>query len=95
MNIRALTPVIVLVSLFIFGCSGKQTYRSDCSYQVDAAWQELEAAKAKGFAGTVSYTKAVGLISLAKSMQAVENFDNCVQHAKDARYYIGQSKQGQ
>lgn len=85
----------LLMSFVLLGCAAKQTYRSNCSSQLEAAWAELEVAKAKGFAGTVSYSKAVGLITLAKSMQTVENFDNCVRHAEDARYYIRQSKQGQ
>jgi hypothetical protein len=28
------------------------------------------------------------LIALARADQAVENFDNCYEHAKDARYAI-------
>ena len=86
--------MVVIFSAFITGCAGKQTFRPSCASELDAAWKELDIAKAKGFAGTVSYTKAVGLLSLAKSMQTVENFDNCVKHAKDARYYISQSRLG-
>lgn len=87
--------LIVILLVLITGCSGKKAYRSSCSSELSAAWQELDNAKAKGFAGTVSYTKALGQLSLAKSMQTVENFDNCVEHAKDARYYITQAKLGQ
>ena len=86
---------LCLMILILSGCAGKANYRSACSSQVDAAWKELNIAKAEGFSGTVSYSKAVGLITLAKSMQTVENFDNCVEHAKDARYYIRQSQAGQ
>lgn len=88
---------ICLVSsiLILAACAGKQTYRDSCGAEVGAAWQELDIAKAEGFSGSVSYSKALGLISLAKSMQTVENFDNCVRHAKDARYYISQSRKGQ
>lgn len=83
---------IVIMLAFIAGCAGKQTFRSDCGSELDAAWKELDIAKAKGFSGTVSYTKALGLLSLAKSMQAIENFDGCVKNAKSARYYIAQSR---
>jgi hypothetical protein len=87
------TMIIILLS-FITGCAGKQAFRSECGSELDIAWQELDVAKAKGFSGSVSYTKALGLLTLAKSMQTVENFDNCVQNAKDARYYIAQSRLG-
>ena len=90
-HLLTLSLTIILLS----GCAGKANYRSACATQVDAAWKELNIAKAEGFSGTVSYSKAVGLITLAKSMQTVENFDNCVEHAKDARYYIRQSQAGQ
>ncbi|MEP1741295.1 MAG: hypothetical protein ABJI92_18500 [Kangiellaceae bacterium] len=86
---------LLLIALVVSGCAGKTNYRSACSAEVDAAWKELNIAKADGFSGTISYSKAVGLITLAKSMQTVENFDNCVEHAKDARYYIRQSQAGQ
>ena len=91
--VRSLTLVLLVLSLA--ACAGKQSYRDGCAANVDAAWSELDIAKAEGFSGSVSYTKALGLISLAKSMQTVENFDNCVKHAQDARFYIAQSRKGQ
>lgn len=80
--------------LFLTGCAAKTAFRESCAVEVNAAWKEIDAAKAKGLSGTVSYTKALGMISLAKSMQAVENFDNCVRHAKKAKFYAGQSNEG-
>ena len=62
---------------------------------IDAAWSELSIAKADGFSGTVSYTKALGLITSARTMQTVENFDACYNQAKDARFYIRESRKGQ
>ena len=85
----------IILSTLLAGCAGKQTYRSTCASELDAAWKELDVAKVKGFSGSVSYSKAVGLISLARTMQTVENFDNCIKHAQDARYYISQSRLGQ
>lgn len=87
--------LVMILSVVLAACAGKQSFRDTCAANVDAAWQELDIAKADGFSGSVSYSKALGLISLAKSMQTVENFDNCVKHAKDARYYIEQSRKGQ
>jgi len=86
---------MIILSTLITGCAAKQTYRSTCASELDAAWAELDVANVKGFSGSVSYSKAVGLISLGKTMQTVENFDNCIKHAQDARYYISQSLQGQ
>ncbi|OMH31856.1 hypothetical protein BGP75_16200 [Motiliproteus sp. MSK22-1] len=85
---------MVILFIFIAGCAAKKNFRVTCASELDVAWKELDIAKAKGFSGTVSYTKAAGLLSLAKSMQTVENFDNCVRHVKDARYYIKQSRLG-
>lgn len=76
-------------------CAGKTQYRNACASEVDAAWSELSIAKADGFSGTVSYTKALSLITAARTMQAVENFDNCYNNAKDARFYIRESRKGQ
>ena len=91
---RSIFISIIILTIFFTGCAGKQVYRSTCASELDAAWKELDIAKSKGFSGSVSYSKAVGLISLARTMQIVENFDNCIKHAKDARYYISQSRQG-
>ena len=76
-------------------CAGKTQFRSACDSEIDSAWSELSLAKAAGFSGTISYTKALGLITSARTMQTVENFDNCYNNAKDARFYIRQSRQGQ
>lgn len=76
-------------------CAGKTQFRSACDKEIEAAWSELSIAKADGFSGTVSYSKAFGLITAARTMQAVENFDSCYNNAKDARFYIRQSRQGQ
>jgi hypothetical protein len=80
---------------FLSACAGKTQYRSACAQEIDAAWSELSIANADGFSGTVSYTKALGLITSARTMQAVENFDNCYNNAKDARFYIRESRKGQ
>jgi len=86
--------VFVILTMLI-GCAGSpKPYRNECDIALEQAWQELSLAEAEGFAGTVSYSKAIGLLTAAKSMQMVENFDNCHRHAQDARYYISESRQG-
>jgi hypothetical protein len=43
-----------LLALVLTGCAGKTAYRDSCATNLDAAWHELDLAKAEGFAGTVS-----------------------------------------
>lgn len=97
MNLHKLFIVSLLGGciLSLSACAGKTQFRNACSTEVDAAWSELSIAKAEGFSGTVSYTKALSLITAARTMQAVENFDNCYNNAKDARFYIRESRKGQ
>jgi len=96
MKMKHTLLVALSVSLIIsLGCAGgPKPYRNDCARELDLAWQELSIAEAEGFAGTVSYSKALSLLTAAKTMQTVENFDNCTRHARDARYYISESRQG-
>ena len=88
------TLIIALAST-LFACSNKTQYKSSCASESDAAWSELSIAKSKGFAGTVSYTKALSLLTAARTMQVAENFDACYKDAKKARNYIRDSYQGQ
>ncbi len=62
--------------------------------QLDAAWHELDLAKAEGFAGTVSYSKALSLLTGAKTQQQFEAFEGCTQKAEKARFYIRESRAG-
>jgi hypothetical protein len=92
-TLLAILSVTSIISLS--ACAGKTQFRNACASEVDAAWSELSIAKTEGFSGTVSYTKALSLITAARTMQAVENFDNCYNNAKDARFYIRESRRGQ
>lgn len=87
-------PFLLMIA-GITACAGKTQFRSACDKEIETAWGELSIAKADGFSGTISYTKAFGLITTARTMQTVENFDACYNHAKDARFYIRQSREGQ
>lgn len=91
--LRLLT--IVACCTAITACTGKTFQRSHCAQELGIAWDELSIAEADGFAGTVSYTKALGLLTAAKTMQTVENFERCYQQARDARFYIQESRKGQ
>ncbi|MGD9330736.1 MAG: hypothetical protein PVJ53_05455 [Desulfobacterales bacterium] len=90
--------IVILATLMIMvavGCAGgPKPYRNQCADELDLAWFELSLAEAEGFAGTVSYSKALSLLTAAKTMQTVENFDSCYNQAQKARYYIQESRQG-
>jgi len=85
----------VSLSICLYSCASKTEFRSSCASESDAAWKELSLAKAKGFGGTVSYTKALSLLTAARTMQVAENFDACYNNAKEARSYIRSSYKGE
>jgi uncharacterized lipoprotein YbaY len=85
---------VPLIALVLAGCAGKTAYRDRCATQIDAAWQELDLAKAEGFAGTVSYSKALSLLTGAKTQQQFEDFEGCSSKAEKARFYISESRAG-
>jgi hypothetical protein len=86
---------VLATTALLAACSGMpSSYRASCASELDASWNELSIAKADGFAGTVSYTKALSLITAARTMQTVENFDGCYKNAQKARFYIQESRAG-
>lgn len=56
--------------------------------------KELDLAKAEGFAGTVSYSKALPLLTGAKTQQQFEAYEGCTSKAEKARFYIRESRAG-
>ncbi len=85
---------VSLLALLMVGCAAKTNHRSSCAQQLDAAWAELDLAKAEGFAGTVSYSKALTLITGAKTQQQFEAYEGCTRKAQKARFYIRESRAG-
>ncbi|MGX5219589.1 hypothetical protein ACVTMO_13255 [Pseudomonas segetis] len=83
-----------LVVALLAGCSGKTVNRDSCANQLDAAWKQLDLAKAEGFAGTVSYSKALSLLTAAKTQQQFEAYEGCSSKAQKARFYIDESRAG-
>ena len=90
LGILALLTVLMSLS----ACAGRMNGRAQCDHLVDAAWKELDLAKAQGLDGTVSHTKAASLIAAAKGQQLIERFPSCINKAKRARVYIAQSRAG-
>ncbi|MCH4873404.1 MULTISPECIES: hypothetical protein [Pseudomonas] len=86
---------VPFIALALAGCAGnKSAYRDSCATQLDAAWHELDLAKAEGFAGTVSYSKALSLLTAAKTQQQFEAFEGCTIKSEKARFYIKESRAG-
>lgn len=83
-----------MMALVLTGCAGKTVYRDSCANQLDAAWGELDIAKAEGFAGTVSYSKALSLLTAAKTQQQFEAYEGCTSKSERARFYIRESRAG-
>jgi hypothetical protein len=93
---KAYPVVLIIIGLFaLVACAGKTQFRTACASELQAAQEESSISQAKGFGGTVSYTKAAGLITAALTMQTVENYDACYNNAKKARFYIRESQKGQ
>ena len=86
--------LVIALCTALAGCGTTMHGREACAARLDAAWQEMDSAKVAGFAGTVSFAKAVGLLTSAKTQQALENFARCADEAERARFYIGESRQG-
>jgi len=88
------TLVLVALVAALSACGTTQKGRENCGALLDAAWHDLDLAKAQGFAGTVSYSKALGLLTRAKANQAVEDYAECEDTASRARFYISESRKG-
>ncbi|MES2819006.1 MAG: hypothetical protein V4812_08510 [Pseudomonadota bacterium] len=86
--------VLPMLALVLAGCAGRTDYRASCANQLDSAWRELDIAKVEGFAGTVSYSKALSLLTGAKTQQQFEAFRGCASKAEKARFYIRESRAG-
>jgi len=54
----------------------------------------MDVAKVDGFAGTVSFAKAVGLLTSAKTQQTLEHFERCADDAERASFYIDEARKG-
>ncbi|MDY0208005.1 MAG: hypothetical protein RBR82_15490 [Pseudomonas sp.] len=85
---------VPLAALLLAGCAAKTNHRSSCAQELDAAWKELDIAKVEGFAGSVSYSKALTLITGAKTQQQFEAYAGCTRKAQKARFYIKESRAG-
>lgn len=85
----------LIISLFLIaGCQTNPSSPSahQCKFLLKKAEQELDFAKAKGFSGTVEFTKAATLITGANIQYEFGKYPNCIDKAKRARKFIKQSQ---
>jgi len=93
-NVAKITSVVA-AALLVTACPGPpQDFElaEQCERGLDAAYDELDFAKAKGFGGTVDWTRAASLLSAASVQKEFGKYPNCVDKVRRARYYIEQSQ---
>jgi hypothetical protein len=88
------TLIVACLAAALAACGTTMRGRDKCASELDAAWTEMNTAKVEGFAGSVSYGKAVGLITAAKTQQTLENFERCANDASRARFYVEEARKG-
>ena len=87
---RTRSALAALICLLLANCGGKiaTTRGQECSSQLRVANQELQAAKVKGFGGTIEWLKAADLLLAAGTQEQLERFDSCLDKVARARVYI-------
>lgn len=88
-NIAAMT----LMAAAVAGCAGNpaSSEADACREGLRVAYRELDFAKAKGFDGTVEYTKAAGLLGAAKIQSEFGKYPNCIDKVRRARAFIARA----
>ena len=94
MNTKLLPLMAILMLVLLSACAGKQAFNDECAIQLRAASEQLNVAEAKGLTGLESYIKASELLNASKAMQDDDDFDSCIENAKDARSNIAQALLG-
>ena len=94
LKIYILIVVLMPFVLSLAGCAARPANGMDikCIKGLKVAYRELNFAEAKGFSGTVAWSKAASLLTAAKVQQQFEKWPNCVNKVERARYYIKQSQ---
>ena len=91
-----IATTLTLVLFVAAGCAGNpnSSLARQCENGLSVAYKELDFAKAKGFGGTVEYSKAAGLLSAAKIQSEFGKYPNCIDKVDRARAYIAKSQSG-
>ncbi len=92
MRIQIILPALFFLSLTACAGNPNSPAARQCEQGLKTAYQELDLARAKGFDGTVEYTKAAGLLGAAKIQNEFGKYPNCIDKVQRARQYIKKSK---
>jgi hypothetical protein len=92
------TSIVAILALFLAaatGCAGNPTgsQAAQCEEGLRVAYKELDFAKARGFGGTVEYSKAAALLAAAKVQQEFGKYPNCIDKVRRGRAYIVKSRE--
>ena len=93
---KAAHSFVLTATMTLAACAGNPNsgQAQACRDGLSTAYNELDAAKAEGFDGTVDYTKAASLLAAAKIQSEFEKYPNCIDKVARARAYIRSSKGG-
>ena len=92
---RLLLAFLMTCSLAVVaGCASNpnSSLARQCENGLSVAYKELDFAKAKGFDGTVEYSKAAGLLTAAKVQFEFGKYPNCIEKVDRARAYVSRSQ---
>lgn len=91
---KIFTYSFLLSLLLVGGCQTNPSSPSarQCQQGLKIANKELNFAKAKGFSGTVEFTKAATLLTGAAIQYEFGKYPNCIDKVKRARRFIKKSK---
>ncbi|MDH5371140.1 MAG: hypothetical protein OEW99_14025 [Gammaproteobacteria bacterium] len=91
---KKLSYSFLFTIFLIAGCETNPASKSalQCQDGLKLANKELNFAKAKGFSGTVEYTKAAGLLTGASIQYEFGKYPNCINKVKRARRFIKNSQ---
>ena len=89
-----LTLLALAAALTLTACGGRVASPAgqECGELVRLGNEELEAAKVKGFGGSVQWIKAANLLAAASVQQQFERFESCIDKARRARIYIQEAQ---
>lgn len=91
---KIISYAVVLSLFLIAGCQTNPSSPAakQCQYLIKKANKELDFAKARGFSGTVEYSKAATLLTGASIQYEFGKYPNCIDKAKRARKFIKKSQ---
>lgn len=93
-NVIKIAAIIVIAGS-LSACPGAPrdpVLAEQCESGLKVAYDELDFAEAKGFSGSVDWTKAASLLSAASIQKEFGKYPNCVDKVRRARYYIEHSQ---